>query len=84
MVVLVSMFVGWNSIICCWKFKLIYFLPVVVVHVLLDGGLARPEHVHELGPLQEDGTLDEVPGERFDSLKGFKESLEWYHWFGII
>ena len=42
--------------------------PVVVVHVLLDGGLAGPEHVHELGPLEEDGALDEVP----DGLELFK------------
>ena len=70
---------------CCWieRYNRIYFiLPVVVVHVLLDGGLARPEHVHELGPLEQDGALDEVPGDCFDSLNGFKEGLEWYHWFG--
>ena len=43
------------------------FFPVVVVHVLLDGGLARPEHVHELRPLEEDGALDEVLVVRVDA-----------------
>ena len=42
-------------------------LPVVVVHVLLDGGLARPKHVHELRPLKEDGALDEVLVVRVDA-----------------
>ena len=42
-----------------------------MVHVLLDGGLARPEHVHELGPLEKDGALDKVPSDRIDSLTSF-------------
>ena len=55
-------------------------LPVVVVHVLLDGGLARPEHVHELRPLEEDGALDEVLCDKsiypsFNIVRGLQHTI---------
>ena len=57
------------------------FFPVVVVHVLLDGGLARPEHVHELRPLEEDGALDEVP----DGLNGIVQMVSnGFNWFQMV
>ena len=58
-----------------------------MVHVLLDGGLAGPEHVHELGPLEEDGALDEVP----DGLNGMVQMVsnssigfKWSNWFQMV
>ena len=53
-----------------------------MVHVLLDGGLAGPEHVHQLGPLEEDGALDEVP----DGLNGIVQLVSngSNNWFQMV